>query len=72
MKITISVSSQKLFNILENLIIKVTSNIGMDGKYIYYESRKDFIESLYNITLYVSNINTEVDYNPDNDWNYKT
>lgn len=71
MKLTINVTSQKLFLILENLIIKVVSNTDKDGKYIYYRCREDFLESVYHIALYVSNLNTDIDYNPWNDWNQK-
>ncbi len=57
---------------LDNLILKVTSNTDNDGKYIYYKCKEDFLEAIYHIAMYVSNVYTEIDYNPENDWNQKT
>ena len=64
MKITLHISSRKTFNILENHIAKLQQYIS-DGKCVNYTSQHDFIESLYNITLYVSNTHTTLNSHSD-------
>lgn len=62
MHITITASSQKIYNILENAIISHQNSPR-------YTSRTDFIEHLFDISRTLDNGQTTL--HPDSDWSHR-
>lgn len=67
MKIAIHTDNITTFMAIENEI-DILINATEMNKYIFFRSKEDFIEHLYRIARYTQTGNTEIDYNPLNDW----
>lgn len=67
MKIAIHTDNINTFRAIENEIGRLINATEMN-KYIYFKSKEDFIEHLYRLAVYTQPCNTDLDYNPLNDW----